>query len=244
MAKLTSRLRISKISRIIFLLGFFLMFIGRLAYSSSFGFVQILGDNYNCTYRYNISVNDGHRVKGEDGAVSDGRLLRVCGYNGSEDASGPFNSYIYNNTIYVDENISSGFTFGLSSEGILIANNIFCILGPTAALPCWPRTEGNHIDHVVFRNNLYKQANTIPQSLIIQDSNPFYGNPDFVNPGGSEPEDYIPNNTSIIKNRGIAIPKLLGDHTGIARGLRVNADILGNAVDGVPDMGAIEVNNK
>ena len=32
------------------------------SYNNEGGFVEILGDNINCGYRYNISVNDGYRV--------------------------------------------------------------------------------------------------------------------------------------------------------------------------------------
>ena len=39
------------------------------------GFCEILGNNYNCAYRYNISVNDGHRVKGENRAFQEGKTF-------------------------------------------------------------------------------------------------------------------------------------------------------------------------
>jgi nitrous oxidase accessory protein NosD len=46
------------------------------------GFVEILGNNHNCAYRYNISINDGSRVRGE-GRRRTGRQgaldKRLCG---------------------------------------------------------------------------------------------------------------------------------------------------------------------
>ena len=32
------------------------------SYNNEGGFVEILGDNINCGYRYNIGVNDGYRA--------------------------------------------------------------------------------------------------------------------------------------------------------------------------------------
>ena len=39
-----------------------------LSRNNAGGFIEILGNNYNCSYRYNVSINDGHRVKGKNGA--------------------------------------------------------------------------------------------------------------------------------------------------------------------------------
>ncbi|MCB1121968.1 MAG: right-handed parallel beta-helix repeat-containing protein, partial [Verrucomicrobiae bacterium] len=66
------------------------------------GFVEILGNNKNCSYRYNISVNDGWRNEGELGALSEGNTLWFSGYTGHNSPRiGPHNSYVYNNTVYV-----------------------------------------------------------------------------------------------------------------------------------------------
>ncbi|HMP30288.1 MAG TPA: right-handed parallel beta-helix repeat-containing protein, partial [Saprospiraceae bacterium] len=48
------------------------------------GFCEILGNNYNCAYRFNISVNDGHRVKGENGAFQEGKIFWLSGYQGDK----------------------------------------------------------------------------------------------------------------------------------------------------------------
>lgn len=39
-----------------------------LSANNAGGFCEILGNNYNCAYRYNISINDGYRIKGVNGA--------------------------------------------------------------------------------------------------------------------------------------------------------------------------------
>ena len=37
------------------------MFQYNYSYNNEGGFAEVLGDNINCGYRYNISVNDGYR---------------------------------------------------------------------------------------------------------------------------------------------------------------------------------------
>jgi len=54
-------------------------------------------------------------------------------------------------------------------------------------------------------------------------------------------EDYIPKNTSLIKNRGIPLRKIPDDLSGLKGGLQVEYDILGNRITDGPDMGAIEM---
>ena len=93
------------------------------------GFCEILGNNYNCAYRYNISVNDGFRVKGENNAFQEGKIFWLSGYIGKGKRKGPFNSYFYNNTIYVKESIQVKMALAKEAKGILIANNIFHIEG-------------------------------------------------------------------------------------------------------------------
>ena len=46
-----------------------------LSANNAGGFCEILGNNYNCAYRYNISINDGYRVKGVNGAFQEGKIF-------------------------------------------------------------------------------------------------------------------------------------------------------------------------
>ncbi len=114
------------------------------------GFIEILGDNYNCCYRYNISINDGWRNVedasqsaywgwiGSDGKVigNNGCLVTLNGLNdqnGEKQFSGPFKSYIYNNTIVQTSSGYSTFTnpfvleLATSAKDVLIQNNLFWI---------------------------------------------------------------------------------------------------------------------
>lgn len=210
------------------------------------GFCEILGNNYNCAYRYNISVNDGYRAKGKNGAFQEGKTFWLSGFVGNKQKpKGPFNSYFYNNTIYTKKEIVANFAVANCAEGILIVNNIFCIEGESklvAGDQYVPEKIGNAaIKNVIFENNLYLQNSNWPKEVLIQDKNSFIGNPGFKNRGGLSLEDYIPSNTQLIKDKGIEIQKLKEDAVGLKIGLKAEADILGNNVSGRPDMGAIEM---
>jgi hypothetical protein len=212
------------------------------------GFCEILGNNYNCAYRYNISVNDGHRVKGKNGAFQEGKIFWLSGYVGSnQKPKGPFNSYFYNNTIYTKSEIAANFAVAKTSEGVLIANNIFCIEGESklvAGDQYMPESiDSKPIKNYVFDNNLYLTESNWPKEVFIQDQKPLFGNPGFKNKGGLKKEDYIPMNTNFIKNKGIKIPKIPDDDVGLKIGLEVEHDILGNKITGSPDLGAIEMND-
>ncbi|HSF52679.1 MAG TPA: right-handed parallel beta-helix repeat-containing protein [Algoriphagus sp.] len=209
------------------------------------GFIEVLGNNYNCAYRYNISVNDGHRIKGRNGAFQEGKTFWLSGYQGERKGrKGPVNSYFYNNTIYLSEDMVSKIAIDNSSKGILLANNIFHVLGKTeqvAGDQYLPDDQSaKEIDHVYFKNNLFVKENSWPESALIQAEESLIGDSQFVNPGGLDPQDYIPTNLDLVKN-GIAIPFLPGDAFGLIEGLSLKEDILGNLIEGSPGIGAIKV---
>jgi len=209
------------------------------------GFCEILGNNYNCAYRYNISVNDGHRVKGVDGAFQEGKTLWLSGFKGKGvKRNGPFNSYIYNNTIIVSKDIVSKFAFDKASDGILIMNNIFYIQGESKGVlgdQYTPDTFGDsQIKNVVFKNNLFLNASNWPENNPVKDTMPLFGDPEFVNMGGLNIKDYITRNSTLIKNKGVKIERIPNDAIGLTLGLKVTHDILGQQITDLPDMGALE----
>jgi hypothetical protein len=210
------------------------------------GFVEILGNNHNCAYRYNISINDGARKKGDRGAHQEGKILWTSGYVGSKkEKKGPYNSYIYNNTIYVGPNSRSCFSISSTTEGLLIANNIFHILGKTENVL---GDQDARIDKTAasitrsrMQNNVYYKATVLPENMPLKEQNMIVGDPRFQKAGGLDPKDYIPRNTALIKDRGIVIPLIEGDTIGLSAGLDVAGDFFGNPIIGKPDIGAIEL---
>lgn len=210
------------------------------------GFAEILGNNWNCAYRYNVSINDGHRVKKKGVAFQEGKIFWLSGFVGKDrKRHGPYNSYFYNNTIYVKSDITAKMAVSKVAEGVLVANNIFYIEGESKAVlgdQYKPQEAGEaDIPNVVFKNNLFLKASNWPKKVLIQDENPIIGNPEFVNPGGTKIEDYVPSGIELIKNKGIEIPLIPGDKKGLFTGLKVTKDIAGNSINGLPDMGAIEL---
>lgn len=211
------------------------------------GFAEILGKNHNCAYRYNISINDGFRVKKQNGAMQEGKILMTSGYvGGGKPKEGPYNSYIYNNTVFVRENTRSCFSIAPSTDGLLVANNIFHILGTTVnVLDDQDKRKdkrATRIPRVLAGNNIYSSISVLPKSLPFEDTGMIVGDVGFRKPGGLNAADYIPGNRDLVKDKGIEIPALEGDATGLRIGLKVAEDFLGNPIVGKPDIGAIEVN--
>ena len=120
-----------------------------LSLDNAGGFCEILGKNYNCAYRYNISINDGWRNPKDSkqdalwkpSAVSNagstnGVLMTLNGTDGNGPWRGPYQTYVYNNTIvntHVDGIDERGYTnpffFEIAScaRDVLVANNLIWI---------------------------------------------------------------------------------------------------------------------
>ncbi|MBT3278986.1 MAG: right-handed parallel beta-helix repeat-containing protein [Phycisphaerales bacterium] len=210
------------------------------------GFCEILGNNHNCTYRYNVSVNDGWRVKGKDGAFMDGKVFWLSGYCGrGQKRNGPYNSYFYNNTIYVKKGLVAKIAADHQAAGVLIMNNIFHFVGTSKGVKGDQhrpeQASVNKPSNVLFKNNLYLRASNWPSEVRIQDTKKLLGAAKFAKPGGMAIKDYIPRNRALVKDKGLAIPMLPGDKVGLVGGLKVKTDILGTPITGQPDLGAIEV---
>jgi hypothetical protein len=211
------------------------------------GFCEILGNNYNCAYRYNISINDGFREKGKDGAFQEGKVFWLSGYQGSEKArKGPVNSYFYNNTIYVNEENVSKIAIDNRSRGVLVANNIFHLMGGASLVEgdqYKPDDQENRpVNDVIFENNLFLQNGIWPKSAAISENKSVFGNASFRNPGGLSIEDYIPSNKELVM-KGITIPFIPNDDFGLMEGLNLTKDILGNKIKGNPSIGAIHLSD-
>jgi len=209
------------------------------------GFCEILGNNYNCAYRYNVSVNDGYRIKGKNGAFQEGKIFWLSGFTGDRNPrQGPFNTYFYNNTIYVPEDIVAKIAVTPSARGVLIANNIFYIQGPSESVAGDQSKPdkflAGSLRDVVFKNNLFLRQNNWPANFLLQDQSPIVGDPKFQKGGGLRLEDYVPFNAPLVSNRGIQIPLIPSDTAGLSGGLKMEQDILGHRIAGNPDLGAIE----
>lgn len=207
------------------------------------GFCEILGNNFNCAYRYNISVNDGYRIKGEQGAFQEGKIFWLSGYQGNDKKSaGPYNSYFYNNTIYVPAHITPKIAVSSSARGILVANNIFYFESPATLVTGDQKkkeVDADSATNIIMEQNLFLQAGSWPAGFLLQDTRPLIGDPGFTNKGGLRAADYLPTNKKLMLNKGIIIRPVPGDSIGLRIGLEVKKDILGNPVKAQPGVGAV-----
>ena len=146
-----------------------------LSRNNAGGFIEILGNNYNCSYRNNISINDGHRVKGKNGAFQEGKTFWLSGYIGrGQERNGPFNSYIYGNRVYVGKDITPKIAVDKASKGIYVANNVFYFDNdPVMVLGDQYKPDkggGTEIINVFFENNIFYK-NHWPKDVLIQPKN-------------------------------------------------------------------------
>ena len=201
------------------------------------GFVEILGNNWNCCYRYNISVDDGYRSKGDTKGCHDGKTLWLSGYVGKGNKPyGPCFSYIYNNTIYASNKIQSKIAFERSTEGALITNNIFYVVGNSKNVAnSQPSDVAPERRNINFTNNLYLHENTLPEDF--SDQSPIYGDPGFVNKDGLTPESFVPTNKQLI-TKGVSVIRLKFDEVGLKVGFDIEKDFFGNKIT-EPIIGAV-----
>ncbi len=210
------------------------------------GFCEILGDNHNCAYRYNVSVDDGFRQKGRQGAFQEGKTFWLSGYVGNRRKPvGPIDTYFYNNTIYVSAGIVAKFSIAPTASGVLVANNIFCLCGPSAVVAGdqlrAERSIAAAVGRAVMSHNLFLRAASWPKGLGMEDGAPVYGDPAFASAGGENLSDYAPRRRELVKGRGMPLSPIPGDHIGLTGGLAVGQDILGQTVPAIPGIGAIEI---
>ncbi len=203
------------------------------------GFVEILGRAENNAYRYNVSINDGSRVLGQNGARQHGKTFWFGGYTGQGDPrEGAFDNYVYNNTVFVDSSIVSNYKMEDTVSGGLFANNLIYVEGSADDIsPDWPGGPGTG---VIFDNNLVFE-DKVPAAAFNTFVNNWDADPEFVNAGGLNPEDYVPLNSNEIVDRGINLYNIPGDADGIPGGFAVTEDFFGNPIIGLPDIGAFEL---
>ena len=103
------------------------------------------------------------------------------------------------------------------------------------------KIKGLKAKNIEFRNNLFLSEETWNKDIPVQPSDFIYGNPEFKVIDGNKIEDYVPRNVKLIKDNGINIDQLPTDTSGVWMGLNVAYDIMGNKINGNPDLGAIEL---
>lgn len=171
------------------------------SYNNEGGFVQILGANVNSGYRYNISVADGSRVKGVNGATQDGRIFNVSSYCNISSGCASTGSFIYNNTVYVPSSISPKISFQRDSGEIQFYNNLIYVQKGGSPLHTFLSNQGVQYD---IGNNLFypESAFSLAPGLT---QNAIYTDPKLQQPGSDLASGYELLSGSSAKNAGAVI---------------------------------------
>ena len=168
------------------------------------GFVEILGENLDCGYRYNISIGDGTRT-----GVHNGKIFWVSDFAGANRKIGSKNNFIYNNTIFIPTTnpvtsspMNPDLLIRENTEDTFIYNNLIYInSGASMTIKI-----DNNQDLNFFRNNLYfgnVQINN--NSAFEHHSSEIFSDPKLVNPGSIDANDYKLQPLSPAIGKGILI---------------------------------------
>ncbi len=211
------------------------------SFNNEGGFVEILGDNINCGYRYNISINDGYRL-GEAWSGKQGKTFFISNYCGSSNIRCPSTgTFIYNNTSFVNDTLSPEIYCWPNAGDIHIYNNLVYATPSGSIIPTLIENDSNIID---ITHNLFFDVNRfyLDEDLWL---NAIYEDPEIVNTnplGGIEPEEYQVYNNSVAINNG----RLISGSNNMLDYLENNGgrDYFGNPVsnDTPPTIGAFNYN--
>ena len=209
------------------------------SYNNEGGFVEILGDNINCGYRYNISVNDGYR-EDPNGTPwnKKGKIFWVSNYCGNSNVRCPnTGTFIYNNTSFTNETIFPEIYFWPNIGDVHVFNNLVYVSPNGTTIPTLIQNNLNTLD---ISHNLFYDSARIDLDVDLM-NNALYNNPNLLNPsplGVDNPQLYQLQNNSIAIGAG----KLINGSLDSTNYLQNNGgrDFFGNVVSSIdpPSIGA------
>lgn len=162
-----------------------------LSHDSEGGFVEILGNNRNIIWRYNISINDGLREK-------DGNTIWLSPWSpGMELSEG---IHIYNNTIFVRAGMYPDLDF--RARGARIWNNIFAVPSHAMIGEKYRAVLGGA--RLELTGNLF--FGRISPKLSGLDASSVTVDPLFADPGSHDPAGYVIAANSPAAGRGASEP--------------------------------------
>jgi hypothetical protein len=178
-----------------------------------------LGDNLNCGYRYNISVNDGYRE--DPNAIpwdKKGKIFWVSNFCGQNPIRCPsVGTFIYNNTVFVNDTLSPEIYFWPDVGDVHVYNNLIVVSQNGQTIPTLLENDPNdlYISHNLFYdssrvdidselgnnaiyadplllNSVYLGDNN-PQAYQIQNNSPAVGS-GFLISGSTDTTNYLEHN--------------------------------------------------
>ena len=169
------------------------------SFNNEGGFAEILGDNINCGYRYNISVNDGYREDPNNASWDKkGKIFWISNFCGSGPRCPSTGTFIYNNTIFLNDTINPEIYFWPNIGDVHIYNNIIYAGSNGLKIPTLVQNTSNTLN---ISHNLFYDSSRFSFDTDLL-NNAFFSNPNLVNPlslGIDNPNMYqIQNNSSAI----------------------------------------------
>ncbi len=176
------------------------------SYNNEGGFAEILGDNINCGYRYNISVNDGYR-EDPNGIPWDkkGKIFWVSNFCGQNPIRCPnVGTFIYNNTIFVNDTLNPEIYFWPNIGDVHVYNNLI-VVGQYGEII--PTLIENDFNELYISNNLFYDSTRINLDDDLK-NNAIYADPllfNTVSVGVNNPQLYKTQNNSPAIGNGFLI---------------------------------------
>ena len=172
------------------------------SYNNEGGFAEVLGDNINCGYRYNISVNDGYR-QDPNGTPWDkkGKIFWVSNFCGQNPIRCPsIGTFIYNNTVFVNDTLNPEIYFWPDVGDVHLYNNLIAVGQNGQTIPTLLENDPNDL---YISHNLFYDSSRIDMDSNLE-NNALYGDPLLLNSvylGTNNPAAYqIQNNSPAIGN--------------------------------------------
>ena len=199
------------------------------SFNNEGGFAEILGDNINCGYRYNISVNDGYR-EDPNGTPWDkkGKIFWVSNFCGQNPIRCPnIGTFIYNNTVFVSDTLNPEIYFWPDIGDIHVYNNLI-VVGQNGEII--PTLIEDNLNELNISHNLFYDSSRINLDSSLQ-NNAVYGDPLLLNSvimGTNNPLSYQIQNNSPAIGSGF----LINGSTDTTKYLEHNGglDYFGNSV--------------
>jgi hypothetical protein len=199
------------------------------SYNNEGGFAEVLGDNINCGYRYNISVNDGYREdpNGTPWAAK-GKIFWVSNFCGQNPIRCPnVGTFIYNNTVFVNDTLNPEIYFWPDIGDVHVFNNLIMVGQYGEIIPTLLE---NHLNDLYISHNLFFDSARIDLDSYLE-NNALYGDPLLLNSvylGQNNAEAYKIQNNSLAIGNGF----LINGSTDTTNYLKHNGglDYFGNSV--------------
>ena len=172
------------------------------SYNNEGGFAEVLGDNINCGYRYNISVNDGYR-EDPNGIPwnNKGKIFWVSNFCGQNPIRCPsVGTFFYNNTVFVNDTLNPEIYFWPNVGDVHVYNNLIAVGKDGEIIPTLIE---NNLNDFYISHNLFYDSSRIDLDNNLK-SNAIYADPLLFNSvylGENNPQSYqIQNNSPAIGN--------------------------------------------